>query len=467
MSEIACAEIEDSFAALVAGAALEISPEAEATAAEHLTDLVGVALAAVEEPAFRALLRTYEPTHSGRNSARVWGTQIRLPRRDAALMNAFAGHFHDFDDDETELAMAHVTVTAATAALTTADSVPGATGKRLLRAYIHGVETATRLGRLINPEHYRRGWHASATLGVFAAAAASGHVIGVRASEMRHALGIAASFASGLRSNFGSDAKPLQVASAVAQGMLASELAVAGLTSTPGSLLGPNGYTRLFGEQDVSVEALLNFGAPFDLVGSGLTIKAFPCCTAAHTAVDALLGMTTESGVAPSQIDRVTCWVDPAVPNILTRDRPGNALEAKFSMPFCLAAASIYGRLRLSEFKDEIVRSAAVQEMMNRIEVRTDSNLPKGPSGISVSSRVRLKLRDGSQIERFSEYVPGGPHRRLTHDQLRAKFNACVVAVLDRERVAAAFDSLLDVAEAKDCRSLLDLICQRQTNGKS
>jgi 2-methylcitrate dehydratase PrpD len=452
-------KLEQDLAALLAGSAPEIPAAAEAIAAEHLVDLIGVALAAVDEPAFQSLLRVYPAAGGGDRCARVWGTGINLARRDAALVNGFAGHFHDFDDDETELAMAHVTVTALTAALTTADSKPVTSGQQVLRAYILGVEAATRLGRLINPFHYKSGWHASATLGVFAAAAASGHILRLTPSAMRHSLGMAASFASGLRSNFGSDTKPLQVGHAVAQGILASELAAEGLTSTPGSLLGPKGYVSFFGGAADASAVVAGFGAPFDLIGSGLTIKAFPCCTASHTAVDALLFLRAEQRFEAAEIERIVCWIDPAVPTILVHDRPTTGLEAKFSLPFCLAAAAVFGGLKISEFTDETAVHPDVRAIMDRIVVRTDPGLPKGDSGISVSSRLSLTLQDGSCLERFEEFVPGGPSRRLDRARLFEKFEACAGPVLGSGEVRAAFDALLNVKGVDECHTLLDLIC--------
>lgn len=453
-------ELEQEFAALLAGSAPEIPTKAEVIAAEHLVDLLGVALAAVDEPAFQSLLRVYPPAAAGEGSARVWGTGISLARHDAALANGFAGHFHDFDDDETELAMAHVTVTALTAALTAADSRPGISGRQLLRAYILGFEAATRLGRLVNPLHYKGGWHASATLGVFAAAAASGQILGLTPNAMRHALGMAASFAGGLRSNFGSDTKPLQVGQAVAQGVLASELAAEGLTSTPGSLLGPKGYISFFGDGADASAVLATFGAPFDLIGPGLTIKAFPCCTAAHAAVDGLLSLQAEQGFKAAEIERIVCWIDPAVPNILVYERPTTGTEAKFSLPFCLAAAAVFGRLNVTEFSDEMVVHPDVRALMDRIVVQTDPDLPKGDSGISVSSRLSLIMQDGSRLERFTKFVPGSASRRLDRARLFEKFEACAGAVLGTEQATAAFDSLLKINEVDDCRTLLDLICK-------
>lgn len=451
-------DLEHDFAALLTNDAPAMPAEVEAVAGEHLADLVGVALAAVGEPAFHALLSAFQSAPGLIGWSRVWGAGVRCSRRDAGLINAFAGHFHDFDDDETELAMAHVTVTAMTAAATVADSLTGISGREVLQAYTLGVEAATRLGRLINPDHYKSGWHASATLGVFAATAASGHVLGLDPTSMRHALGMAASFASGLRSNFGSDTKPLQVGHAVERGILASELAAKGMTSTPGSLLGPRGYVSFFGPKRDAAKVLDGFGAPYDLVGSGLTIKAYPCCTASHTAVDSMLALRDEHRFGAGEIERITCHIDPAVPNILVHDRPANATEAKFSLPFCIAAAAVFGQLRISEFTSGVVHSPEVRAVMERVVVELDPSLPKGDSGISVSSRLTIQLQDGSRLTRFNEFVPGSPRRRLSHRRLFEKFEACTRGLLGSERTDGVFDALLNAGHADEFRTVVDLI---------
>ena len=85
------------------------------------------------------------------------------------------------------------------------------TGRDFIAAYVAGFETETRIGRGVNLHHYEKGWHPTATLGVFGAAAACCHLMGLDRAKTAQALAIAASLASGIKANFGTMTKPLHV----------------------------------------------------------------------------------------------------------------------------------------------------------------------------------------------------------------------------------------------------------------
>jgi 2-methylcitrate dehydratase PrpD len=444
------------FAEMVCGAAPAFSDEEMARAARHFADLVGVALAATAEPSVGALANLCSGTAGTIRLARIWGTQRLVPLRDAGLVNGFAAHWHDFDDDETELAMAHVTVSAMTAAAAVGDSRRGFLGVSVLQAYLIGTEVAMRIGSLVNPSHYRQGWHATATLGTFAACAASGRLLGLDADMMRNALGTAASFAAGIRSNFGSDTKPLQVGQAVANGIFAAECAKARLQSSPGSLFGPKGYVALQGGDLSRLENVVgSFGKPYGFSAGGMVVKAYPCCTASHSAISCVLALAARHHVVVADIERIVCNIDPAVFGILIYDRPETPVQAKFSLPFSLAVAAVFNRAGIDEFSDATLADAKVRDIMERVEMVADADLPKGPSGISVSSRVALLLKDGRRVEEFCKAVPGSAGNPLDDDALLAKFTACTADFFGEEQAEHLFGLLLASASSSDFSDLV------------
>lgn len=445
------------LAEMVCGAALEFSEAEMARAARHFADLVGVMLAAAEERSVGTLAALCQDASGAVRSARIWGTERRVSSRDAGLVNGYAAHWHDYDDDETDVTMAHLTVTAMTAAAVIGDSRPGIPGAAVLQAYLTGTELAMFIAKLINPIHYVRGWHATATLGTFAACAAAGRLLGLDVEAMRNALGMAASFTSGIRSNFGSDTKPLQVGRAVANGIFAAECAAAGLQSAAGSLLGPAGYVALQGGDLSRVEtAISSFGKPYGFSAAGMVIKAYSCCTASHTAISGVLDLATVYRINPADIERIICNIDPGVFGILIYDQPQTPAQAKFSLRFQLAAAAVFGRVGLSEFTDTTLRDPVVLDMMKRVEVVHDSDLPRGPSGISVSSRVALVLRDSRRVEVFCEAVPGSAGNPLSDEALLAKFTTCTSNLLDEGQAKHLFDLLLSSDSCGDFSELVD-----------
>lgn len=447
------------LAEMVCGAAPDFTDSEMERAARHFADLVGVTLAAVAEPSVGALAALCQDASSAVRSARIWGTERRVPLRDAGLINGYAAHWHDFDDDETDITMAHLTVTAMTAAAVVGDSRPGTSGTSVLQAYLIGTEVAMMIARLINPGHYVRGWHATATLGTFAACAAAGRLLGLDAEAMRNALGMAASFASGIRSNFGSHTKPLQVGQAAAGGIFAAECAAAGLQSAPGSLLGPNGYAALQNGDLSRLDAVLRgFGNPYGFSSSGMIIKAYPCCTASHTAVWGLLELFAKHRIKAADVDRIVCSIDPKVFGILIYDRPRTPVEAKFSLQFALAAAAVFGQLGIAEFADATLVDPAVGEMMERVEAIHDSDLPRGPSGISVAARVALVLRDGRRFDTFCKAIPGSAENPLSDAALLAKFTACTKSSLGDAGAKQLFERLLSTGSHPDFTELVDAL---------
>ncbi|MEF2072461.1 MmgE/PrpD family protein [Consotaella aegiceratis] len=448
---------EHLLAEMVCGAAPDFSKAEMEKAARHFADLVGVAFAAAEEPSVGVLAALCRNASGASRSARIWGTRRRVSLREAGLINAYAAHWHDFDDDETDITMAHLTVTAMTAAAIVGDSEPGIAGAAVLRAYLTGTELATFIARLINPSHYVRGWHSTATLGTFAACAAAGRLLRLDVEAMRSALGMAASFAGGIRSNFGSHTKPLQVGQAVANGVFAAECAAAGLQSAAGSLLGPKGYVALQGGDLSRLKtAISSFGKPYGFSAGGMIIKAYPCCTAPHSAIRGVLELARENHVDAADIERIACHIDPGVFGILVYDRPKTPAQAKFSLPYALAAAAVFGRVGISQFTDAALEDPTVLQMMERVEAIHDCALPRGPSGISVASRVALVLRDGRRFETYCPAVPGSAGSPLNDSALLAKFAACAANLLSEAESKPLFELLLSCSSCNDFSGLVD-----------
>ena len=105
-------------------------------------------------------------------------------------------------------------------------------GRDFLAAYVAGFETETRIARAVNFHHYDKGWHPTATLGIFGATAAASRLLELTQDQTATALAIAASFSSGLKANFGTMTKPLHVGHCARNGVMAAMLARAGMTAS-------------------------------------------------------------------------------------------------------------------------------------------------------------------------------------------------------------------------------------------
>jgi 2-methylcitrate dehydratase PrpD len=421
---------ERRLARCIVSGSLSVDPGLTVLALRHIVDFAGVTLAGhVSQSVQRVVAALVEGIPASR-AVKVLGVPAVTDISTAIFINAMAGHIHDFDDDEVRLSIAHTTLPVMASAWAVADAV-GVSGETAISAYICGVETMVRLGQILNPDHYRRGWHSTATLGVFGSAAAAAVVLGATEDELLNALRFAASMAAGLRASFGSDGKPVQVAHAARSGYEAVRMAKAGLTSEAGTLFGPHGFVAMYGGRPGDrPQALDSFLKPSALREPGLIIKPYPCCTAAHTTIDAVMFLCQEHCIDSGAIRRLALQIGADLPAVLIHDRPTTGLQAKFSLRYCAAAAAHFRRVGIAEFESDSLANLGVQEMMNRVEITVDTNTARPPQGLARHSRVSIETMDGRKFECQFEHSSGSPQRPLSEQALKAKFVACAAPTL-------------------------------------
>jgi 2-methylcitrate dehydratase PrpD len=438
------------MADFVSGAA--VGAEARHRAAVAFSDTIGVMLAGAREPAARmAQALAHE---DGTGPCRVLGTRIRTSAQLAALANGVAAHALDYDD-MCFVSLAHPSCALVPAALATGElaHVRPAT---LLDAYVVGFEIECRLGLVMNPRHYhQRGWHCTSSIGTVGAAAAAARVLGLDAAATRHALGIAASSACGVKENLGSMVKPLHAGQAARNGVMAARLAQRGFTASAQAIDGPQGYLAAMDSEHAALEpATADLGARWEILDTGVTVKLYPSCAATHPPLDALLELRRREGFTADDVDAIDVDVDSMTPRLLIHPRPSTGLEAKFSMPFCAAAAVVFGRLDLDTFAVERIRDAAVQAVMPRVSLH--SNTAFDAATPLSQARVTVRLRDGRVLSQTADGARGYPGR-LTDEELSAKFTACAAVSLPESAVVAAWAALKDPTRVATVRDLTAL----------
>lgn len=426
--------------------------EARETARLALLDTLGVALAGSGTDCVSAVTRALEPTATG--PATILGHATGAPPLDAALINGTAAHALDFDDCSNTMG-GHPSAPIVPALLALAEA-EGASGRALLLAYVTGVEVETRLGRAVNFHHYEKGWHPTSTLGAFGAAAACARLLDLDATRFATALALAASMASGLKANFGTMTKPFHVGHCARNGLLAARLAAAGMTASPAALEDPQGFLAVYnGAGTFDVERLLTgFADPLDLVEPGIAVKRHPCCASTHPAIDALLQIMGEHGLAAPEIAAIRSWTHPRRLRHTDRPDPRSGLDAKFSVQYVLARAALEGSVKIEHFTDEAARAPAVRAMMHRIEAAPH------PKAVMTTDEhffadVRVTTRSGAVHEAYLDRPLGRDRRHpLPPGALAAKFRDCAGMVLDERGVTALEAAVLGVDEIADVRAL-------------
>lgn len=446
----------------------DLSSSEVATARGAFLDTLATCLAgAKEEPARKILSFLRHLGHRGPSV--VAGTPVRTQAAMAALANGVFAHCLDYDDVNHPM-MAHPSAVLVPVVISLADVAPF-TGREALVAYAVGLELGVKLGRILNPEHYEKGWHATSTLGTVAAAATAARLLRLDPEKTSTALGLAASLAGGLRRNFGTMAKPFHAGHAARCGLESASLAAQGLTACREIFEGPMGFLEIYGREpdpEQVEQALYKLGNPFELSASGLAIKQYPCCAGSHPALDAILILRSRARKPLEELDRVVLRVDPLVPRMMIHDRPATPLEAKFSLRSCAAAALLDGRVNLASFTRESLLRSDLTRWMERIEIRPD--LEKGIEEGQIPTRAEAAfLWRGGECDRHRIEMPlGNPQNPLPEGAVRRKFEECALLALPRRRVQELLGLLENLEDVEDFREITRMLCtprSRRTGG--
>jgi 2-methylcitrate dehydratase PrpD len=386
--------------------------------------------------------------------ATVAGTALRAGPVEAAFLNALAAHALDYDDMNATF-FGHPSCTLVPAVLACSE-IRAVSGPDLIGAYVVGLEIDARLGRIANPQHYQRGWHSTSTLGIFGATAAAGRVLGLTAAQLRHALGIAASQAGGVRANFGTMTKALHAGRAAGDAVQAALLARAGYTASPRALDGPSGFLASFGAATMTPEdiaAAFDPHAELEIVGAGIGYKPYACCGCATAAIDALLELRRRHALPASEVASIECRIHPLARNVMTYEAVEDELQAKYSIPYCLAVAMVDGRVGIGQFTAARRNDAQVMNMLQRVTVVGDPTVALADGNFA--GHVIVTTRSGRQHDRRVDVPRGDPRNPLDPAAVQAKFVECAEAAgLGAERIGALRTRLDALGHAQDAGDL-------------
>ncbi|GBD11612.1 hypothetical protein HRbin23_01282 [bacterium HR23] len=425
-------------------------------------DGLAVMVAGSTEPCAR-IIRRYIESVAGPGPAAIIGTRRTAPAELSALANGVSGHAMDYDD--TQLAshpsrvyglLTHPTVPVLAAALALGQEV-GASGREVLHAFCIGFEVECKLNETISPRHYQQGFHSTGTFGTFGAAAVGAVLLRLTEEQTRMALGIAASKAAGIRANFGTMTKPYHAGAAAQNGLIAARLASLGFTADPNALDGPWGYFQVAGGGADPEFLRGKLGNPWAILHPGVSVKPYPCGSLLHPAMDALRDLVLEHNIHPQQVVKVRLGTTSNVLSALRYQRPQNALQAKFSIPFLLGILVLRRRAGIQEFTDAVVQSPEVQAFLPKVEAYVDQEL-EAQGYARIRARVQVHLADGRVLTRMAEVSRGTPQRPMSRQELMEKFHDCARGVLSRrqvEAVAERVDALESLPTLSDLTALL------------
>ena len=408
------------------------------SAHRQLIDTVAVMVPGAIEPSTKAVLQTVSAWGSTAG-ANVVGSVNPLPTPWAALVNGTAAHALDFDDNF-DPAKAHASAVLYPAILPLAD-VCGASGMAVLDAYIVGLQIMGRVGQGVNPVHRNRGWHATATVGVFGAAAACARLLKLNAEQCAHALSLASSMSSGSMAQFGTMAKSMHAGLAAKGGIVAASLAQNGMQAGKHTLDGPTGMNTLMvgpdrdelrrGLSGAEHGQTLTFetekiAEPLHITEYGFRVKRFPNCGSAHRAMDLLLEILQTRPIHPEDIVSIIVEAPKSHLDNLFYHVPVDGLEAKFSMEYALACLLATGYCGLQDFTDMAVARPEVRRYFGCIQLRPVDKLES-----EFPTRLTVLTTDGRQFMGTAAMPRGSIKSPFTIAQYWEKYDACVRGLLN------------------------------------
>ncbi|MEO6165016.1 MAG: MmgE/PrpD family protein [Candidatus Binatia bacterium] len=430
-----------------------------------LLDGLGLFVAGSEEHTVQLLVEEAEQSGGRPDALLLSRGNVKVPAPMAARVLGTAGHAHDWDDSQVSVDPAHVygllthpTIPPLSSALVMTQKLGGIDGKTFMLAFLTGFEVECKISEWMLPQHYLRGFHSSGTVGTFGAFAAAAKLLRLKGEQLRSGFGIAASFAAGIRCNFGTMTKPLHVGRAAENGVTAALLAARGFTADPDALDGPWGYFAVQGGGISAEKFSQGFGKTWTIVEPGVSIKPYPCGVLTHPTIDLMLKLVSDNNVKPDDIDTVKVYAGSNILNPIRYPIAANHLQAKFSLPAALAMIALARKAGKTEFSDAFVSAAPMQAMQKRITTELDPAIEK--LGFDkMRSRIAIKLKDSKQVEGWAdERYRGGPDNPLSDAALEAKVRSCCENVIDSSSQAKLIDAAWSVRKLLDARRLMMLL---------
>ena len=426
----------------------------------HMLDVVGTALAATRhEFGHRALAGLHALGEPGTHS--VIGMPVKLPLRDAVLLNGILAHGLDYDDTHPG-AIVHPSSSAFPCSLGAGEKV-GASGRDLLAAYILGVDIATRVGVTASGAMHTSGFHTTGIAGHFGCVVAAGKLLGLDAQQLARAQGLAGSTASALSEHRADGAwnKRMHPGWAGVGGITAALLARGGYVGTRKIYEGADG---LFRSHTGERFAELDLSRMTDRLGEHwlideVAIKPFPICHLLHACADSALAVKRKHALKPEQIAKVRALLHPETFHYVCepaamRRRPTSEYMAKFSVQYVVAACFVRGRFGFAELEDHALNDEKILALAQRVshEADPESQFPKYFSG-----GVVVTTTDGRELVHMEKINRGAGERALSGEDIAAKFMDNAECVVPRAKAERIRDFVLEL-ERHDARELAALL---------
>src|SRR5262245_5217585 len=458
----------EKIATFIVGTSYECIPrDAVDKAKRTALDCLGAALAGVTEPVSQAIAG-YVTKLGGAPQASLLSADVEVSVADATLANGSIAHALDYDDCGVKIG--HPSVLVLPAVLSLGEHL-GASGENILAAYIIGLEIEGKLAlhadfKLMQARLNHQTWYGS-----IGAAAACAKLLRLDVAKTRMALGIAGNFACGLSANHGSMVGAMAAGDACRNGVTAALMARGGITANPNIVEAKNGfYDTLVGPGHYDAERMADsLGKPFYIESPGIGLKKYPSCYHTHRALDGVFQLLGEHRLSDKDIAEVDVGTSERAMRVLAFTEPATPYQAKFSMPYCIAAAVVDKQVTLETFTAEKFTDRSILEARKKVHL-SFPDVPiwpgladVGPDTEFVGNPVTIRTNDGRSFNARVDIPRGDPAVPLTDDELLGKYRDCGRSQLRQDDIDRSVDVVLGLEKVTNIGTLMATLGSQHT----
>jgi 2-methylcitrate dehydratase PrpD len=417
-------------------------------AKRSVMNLFAVALTGCRTETFETMLHLLA-AFSGGKQATLIGRPERVDALSAACLNAAGANVLDFCDTHVPTAI-HPTAPLVPPLLALTEPGP-VSGRDFLLALVLGQEAACRIGLAMSPSHYNRGWHITATCGVFGSAAGCGKLLGLNATQMVWAFGTAATQSAGLCECLGTPAKSVGVGNAARNGLLAALLAAKNFAGPAEPLNGSQGYYNALAETPKLSALTEGLGKSWEIMKT--SYKPYPCGFVVHAALDCVLDWRRQN--PDVAVTKVVVTGNPLLG--IRTDRPiiSTSAQSQVSVQHALAAALVTGKAGVEQFSDACVNDPQVVALRGKVEVLRDESFA------TVASAVEITTADGKVHKLLQKAARGSDSNPMTDRDLEQKLRDAAADWNPGHDVAPLIDAIWHLDKAADIAKLTALAVPR------
>jgi 2-methylcitrate dehydratase PrpD len=425
----------------------DLPPEATHQAKRSLMNFFAVALTGCRNETIETALRTLT-MFSGGKQATIVGRRERIDALNAAFINAAGSNVLDFCDTHVPTAI-HPTAPLAPPLLALGE-LQRVSGRDLLLAFVLGQEVECRVGLAISPSHYNRGWHITATCGVFGAAAGSGKLLALGPEQMVWALGVAATEAAGLCECLGTPAKSVGVGNAARNGLFAALLAKDGFAGPAEPLNGKQGYYNALAETPNLAALTDGLGSHWEIMPT--SYKPYPCGFVLHPALDCVLDWRRDH--PDEAVEKVVVIGNPLMSLRANRPNITAGRESQVSVQHSVAAALVTGKAGLDQFTDACVNDPKVLALRGKVELLADAAIP--------TTAAKVVITAGGNTYNLSQAAARGSDANPMSDKdLEDKLRDAAAGWNPRHDIAPLIDAIWRLDTSGDIAGLAALTVPR------